>query len=154
MKGKSKNRVCGEWTGVLSHPSGKNKDAARMGHPDLVDIQRKTELLADGGDEEEILVVAGGADGGAGGDGLGGIVGYGAPDFAFHEDVAGGCQRFHGGGDVADEGFNTEEGFTAGRAEGETQQEYGDETEGDADGEGEPGVDVELRDRSGNESHH
>jgi hypothetical protein len=77
-------------------------------------------LLADGGDAEEIFAVAGDAEGGSGGDGIAGVVGDGAPDFSLDENVAGRGEWLHGGGYMADEGFDADEGFLAAGADGET----------------------------------
>src|ERR1700761_9332410 len=85
----------------------------------------------DWGDEEEIVVVAGDANRGSGGDGFAGVVGDGGPAFSFDEDVAGGGERFHGGCYVADESFHADEGFTAAGADCEAQQEDGDKAESD-----------------------
>jgi hypothetical protein len=36
----------GQWSVVLSHPSHKNKDVARMGHPELMRLQAGRDLVA------------------------------------------------------------------------------------------------------------
>ena len=65
-----------------------------------------------------------------------------------------GSQRLGDHSDLAEEGVDAHQGFVVAGAHGETNEEDGDESEGDAGGDGGGGVYAHLRHRAGDESEH
>src|SRR3569623_2466106 len=75
-----------------------------------------------------------------------GLAGDGTPDFALHQNVALGRERFHGRGLAAYQRIDSKPGFHAPSLQGQPDQEDSDGSESEAYADGAPGVGSEFRD--------